>query len=58
MSTIDQRRAAAFLRLAEDKALLEVRVAALEAHLRKADEVEATISAEEWFMERDKLLGL
>ncbi len=57
MSTIDQRRAAAFLRLAEDKALLEIRVAMLEEHLRRADEVEATITAEQWFTERDRLLG-
>jgi hypothetical protein len=34
------------------------RIAQLEAHLRRADDIEHSISAEDWYRQRDALLAL
>ena len=36
---------------------LHVRIEQLEAALRRADDIEHSISAEDWYRERDALLG-
>jgi hypothetical protein len=39
-----------------DLAAANKRIASLEAHLRLADDIEHSISAEDWYKERDALL--
>ncbi len=53
IAALDSALADARLRIDRD----EERIAALELHLRRADDIEHSISAEDWYKERDALLN-